>query len=70
MEYLIGFAIGTFMEAGILYAIGLAFGLHLPFQYCCVASLVTRICICIIDSLRLTWEEAYHNVKHRGSDGR
>lgn len=69
MGYLIGFAIGTFMEAGILYAVGLAFGLHLPFQYCCIASLITRICIFVIDSLRLTLEEA-GNVKQHGSDGR
>lgn len=63
MEYLIGFAIGTFMEAGILYAVGLAFGLHLPFQYCCIAALVVRICIFVIEFLKLTLEEAYRNVK-------
>lgn len=70
MGYLIGFAIGTFMEAGILYAVGLAFGLHLPFQYCCVASLVVRICILVIDYLKLTLEEAHHDVKQHDSEGK
>lgn len=58
MLYLIGFIIGTFIQAGILYAVGLAFGLHLPFLYCCVAALTVRICIFIIDFIRAIAKEA------------
>lgn len=64
MGYLIGFIIGIFMQAGILHVVGLAFGLHLPFQYCCVASLIVRICTFIIDSIRITLEEVDNAKQH------
>ena len=64
MGYLIGFIIGTFMKAGILHVVGLAFGLHLPFQYCCVASLIVRLYIFVIDSIRVTLEEGDNAKQH------